>query len=414
MPPMRLSASRFLDRRTPPATGTLIVLTSLAALSMNLFLPSLPGMTAHFQTEYGIMQIAVAGYLLVSAFMQVIIGPISDRYGRRRVMLGAIAIFIVASFGCAIAPNVESFLAFRMVQAAIVAGLVVPRAAIRDMYDQARAGAMIGWVTMGMSVAPMIAPAFGGVLDGAFGWQANFVALGLAGLVCLALAWADMGETAIRSESNLGQQIAEYPALLTAPRFWGYALTAATASGAFFAYLGGAPYVGSVVFGLTPEVLGIYFGAPAIGYMIGNGLSGSFSARIGIRRMIAAGTLVTVAGLAFGIALFLAGLGSPLSFFGSVVFVGLGNGLVIPNSMAGMLSVRPHLAGTASGLGGAIMIGGGAGLSALAGWILGGGDSAMPLLLLMVATSSGSVLCIALTIRREARLAAKAQPISGA
>lgn len=415
MPPMpSMTASRFLDRRTPPSTGTLILLTSLAALSMNLFLPSLPGMTAYFDTEYGIIQIAVAGYLLVSAFMQVIIGPIADRYGRRRVMLGAIAIFVAASFGCVVAPNVELFLAFRMVQATIVAGLVVPRAAIRDMYDQARAAAMIGWVTMGMSVAPMVAPAFGGVLDGAFGWQANFVALGLAGAVCFALAWADMGETAIRATSSLRQQIAEYPALLTAPRFWGYALTAATASGAFFAYLGGAPYVGSVVFDLTPEALGIYFGAPAIGYMFGNGISGSFSARVGICRMIAIGTLVTVAGLAFGIALFLAGLGSPLSFFGCVVFVGLGNGLVIPNSMAGMLSVRPHLAGTASGLGGAIMIGGGAGLSALAGWLLGGGDSAMPLLILMIATACGSVLCIAFTIRRERRLATQAQPISGA
>lgn len=401
--------ARFLDRTTPPTTATLIALTSLAALSMNLFLPSLPGMTAHFDTEYGIIQIAVAGYLFVSAGMQIIIGPISDRYGRRRVMLWGIAIFGLASLGCVIAPNVEIFLAFRMIQAAIVTGLVIPRAAIRDMYGPARAAAMMGWVTMGMSVAPMIAPAFGGVLEGAFGWQANFVALAVCGALCFALAWSDMGETAARSESNLRQQIAQYPELLTAPRFWGYALTAATASGAFFAYLGGAPYVGSVVFEMSPAMLGIYFGAPAIGYMVGNGLSGSFSARIGIQRMIVAGTLVTVGGLLGGIALFAIGFTSPAVFFGAMVFVGLGNGLVIPNSMSGMLSVRPRLAGTASGLGGAIMIGGGAGLSTLAGVVLGGGASAVPLLVLMASTSGASVVVIAMTIRRERRIAARSE-----
>ncbi|WOI55357.1 multidrug effflux MFS transporter [Palleronia sp. LCG004] len=397
---------RFLDRRSAPHIATMILLTSLAALSMNLFLPSLPGMTLFFDTEYRVMQVAVAGYLGISAVLQLVIGPISDRYGRRSVMLVSIVVFILASIGCALSTHIVTFLVFRMIQAAIVAGLILPRAAIRDIYSQAQSGAMIGWVTMGMSVAPMMAPALGGVLDGAFGWTANFWALAVIGTAALALAYADMGETAVKSTGNLREQIAQYPSLLLAPRFWGYALTAAFASGAFFAYLGGAPYVGSEVYEMSPERLGIYFGAPAIGYMAGNGISGRFSNEVGIRKMIAWGTIVTVLGLGLGLAVDMAGYNTPLSFFGFMIFVGLGNGLVIPNSMAGMLSVRPNLAGTASGLGGSIMIGGGAGLSTLSGILLENGEGATPLLWLMFLTSVASVVAIALTIRRETRLEA--------
>ncbi len=402
--------SRFLDRTTPPHIATMILLTSLAALAMNLFLPSLPGMTAYFDTHYGIMQIAVAGYLGVNAVMQILIGPLSDRYGRRSVMLWAIVIFCLATVGCLLATHVAVFLVFRMIQAAIVAGLVLPRAAIRDLYSQDESASMIGYVTMGMSVAPMLAPALGGVLDGLFGWKASFVTLLLAGLGAWALAFFDMGETAEPAGSSFGRQFARYPELLMAPRFWGYALTAAFSSGAFFAYLGGAPYVGSTVFGLSPAILGLYFGAPAIGYMIGNGLTGRYAARVGTNRMVVLGAIANAAGLALSLAVSLAGWGGPLAFFGFMTFVGLGNGLVIPNATAGMLSVRPHLAGTASGLGGAIMIGGGAGLSALAGLLLAGASTGRPLLWLMFLTSVASVATILFVIWREAQLRQRVEP----
>ena len=324
--------------------------------------------------------------------------------------MGATMVFIVASIGCTIATSIEAFLFFRLLQGAIVAGMILPRAAIRDMFDTDRAASMMGWVTMGMAVAPMVAPALGGLLDGLFGWQSNFVALTLFGVAGLVLVWADMGETAAPSTESMTQQIGHYPELLTSSRFWGYALTAAFASGAFFAYLGGAPYVGSEVYGMTPERLGVYFGAPAVGYMIGNGISGRYSNTFGIQRMIIAGTLVTVLGLAAGLAVDLLGIRSPETFFAFIVFVGLGNGLVIPNSMAGMLSVRPLLAGTASGLGGALMVGGGAGLSALAGILLERFSGAAPLLWLMTLTSVASVAAILFTVWRERRVAGRGEP----
>lgn len=392
---------RFLDRATPPHIFTLIVLTGLGAMSMNVFLPSLPAMSAHFDTDYRIMQLSVALYLAMNAVLQIVIGPVSDRYGRRPVLLFGLIVFLLATIGCIFAPTIEVFLAFRMLQAIVVAGLVLGRAVVRDMYPQEQAASQIGYVTMGMAVVPMIGPAIGGVLDETLGWQANFWMLALVGVFVLFLIWRDLGETAAKGSASFAEQFAQYPELFASRRFWGYCLAAAFASGAFFAYLGGAPYVGSEVFGLSAAQVGIYFGAPALGYFFGNFISGRYSVRVGINGMILWGAVLSAGGLLISVLLFLAGFKTALVFFGFMTFVGLGNGMVLPNATSGMLSVRPHLAGTASGLGGSLMLGGGAALSALAGALLTQGDGAYPLLLIMLATSILGVAAILYTIRRE-------------
>ncbi|WP_341862285.1 multidrug effflux MFS transporter [Gymnodinialimonas sp. 57CJ19] len=396
--------ARFLDRTTPPHIFTLIIMTGLGALSMNIFLPSLPAMADYFDTDYRLMQLSVSLYLLVNAALQIIIGPISDRFGRRPVILGGTALFILATIGCLLASSIEVFLLFRMMQAVIVTGLVLGRAVVRDMHDEAEAASKIGYVTMGMAVVPMIGPGIGGALEQSMGWQANFWLLLALGLVILALVWADLGETARASTSSLAEQIAQYPELLTSRRFWGYCLTAAFASGAFFSYLGGAPYVGSEVFHLSPTQVGIFFGAPAVGYFFGNGISGRYSTRVGINPMILWGTSVTATGMVLLLILFLFGLQSPFVFFGFMTTVGFGNGMVLPNATSGMLSVRPHLAGTASGLGGAIMLFGGAAMSALAGAMLTGGNGVYPLIIIMLVTSLLAVGSVVYTIRRQAQV----------
>ena len=180
---------RFLDRTTPPHIVTLVLLSGMAALSMNIFLPSLPNMTAWFDTEYRVMQLSVSLYLLVNAVLQVFIGPISDRIGRRPVLLGAMLIFLLATVGTLLATTVEMFLLFRMGQAVVVAGIVLSRAVVRDMVDEARSASMIGYVTMGMALVPMVGPAVGGLLDEAFGWRASFLVLLVCGLGILSLAW---------------------------------------------------------------------------------------------------------------------------------------------------------------------------------------------------------------------------------
>jgi len=264
---------------------------------------------------------------------------------------------------------------------------------------------MIGYVTMGMSVVPMVGPVIGGAVGEVFGWQSTFVLLGVGGLGLMALVWADQGETNMRRAGSMADQLAQYPQLLRSQRFWGYCLASAFASGAFFAYLGGAPYVGSAVFHLTPARLGVYFGAPALGYMLGNFLSGRFSVRMGVDRMVMAGALLTTAGLGLLLVLDLAGIMGPGIFFGLVITVGLGNGILLPNANAGMLSVRPSLAGSAAGLGGAFTIGGGAALSALAGALLHHGTGPMPLILLMLASSALSIVSILWVMHRARQIA---------
>ncbi len=385
-------AAVWLDRTTPPHVATLVLMTGVSALNMNMVVPSLPSLAAYFAADYSLVALTVSAYLGLTAVLQLAIGPLSDRYGRRPVMLGCFAIFLLGTLGCMLAQTIEVFLGFRLLQATVASAFVLSRAIVRDMVGPDEAASLIGYVTMGMSVAPMISPMIGGYLDEHFGWQSVFAFTLLAGAVTLGLLWADMGETNRSPSTSFMAQFRAYPELFRSLRFWGYSLTAALASGTFFAFLGGGPWVASEILGMGPAELGFYFGFIAVGYMLGNFLSGRYASRIGLNRMMLFGGIVTTFGTGLALLFFAAGLGTPLAFFGAVTFVGLGNGLCLPSANAGIVSVRPHLAGSASGLGGALMIGGGAALSVLVGALLGPASGPWPLLWLMLASGAGSIV----------------------
>ena len=382
----------WLNRTTPPHIITLVLLASISALNMNIILPSLPGMTAYFDTDYGVMQLAISAYFGVMAVLQLIIGPLSDRFGRRPVLLGGLTIFLLATIGCIFSPNVEVFLFFRLIQGTVAAGMVLSRAIVRDMVEPWEAASMIGYITMGMSLVPMIGPVLGGYLDQNFGWQSSFTLVLVFGSLVLWLVWADLGETNTHKSASFKAQFKAYPELIRSRRFWGYALSAGFASGAFFAFLGGAPFVAIELLGLDPAQMGLYFVFISMGYMGGNFLAGRYSNVIGMNRMMLFGSIVAVFGMLLVVVLWSVGLQTPLSLFGSIMFVGIGNGMTLPNANAGIISVRPHLAGSASGLGGAVMIGGGAGLSAITGAMLTIETGAWPLLFMMLASAALAVV----------------------
>jgi len=319
-----------------------------SAMNMSVFLPSLPSIAESFGTEYSVVQLSVSAYLACTAVIQILIGPISDKFGRRPVVIVALSIFVIASLGCYFAPTIEIFLFFRMLQAAVAVGMVLSRAIVRDMVPQDEAASMIGYVTMGMSLVPMIAPSIGGALDTAFGWRSTFLFLAAVGIGLAWLCWRDQGETNRASGMSFREQAAEYPELFRSPRFWGYVFAAAFSSGTFFAFLGGAPYVATQVYNQPVAMTGFFLGVPAIGYALGNFLSGRFSVRLGINRMITIGCVLQMTGLGASLAFAYAGFETAWMFFGFVTFVGVGNGLVLPNANAGLLSVRPHLAGICS------------------------------------------------------------------
>ena len=394
----------FLNRETQPSMLMLVLLASISALAMNSFLPSLPNMAEHFGSSTALMGLSVGVYLGTSAIFQILVGPLSDRIGRRTVSLWALIIFSVVSISCVYAPNTFVFMVLRALQAIAACTFVVARAIVRDTTETQASGSKIAYISMGTAICPMFGPALGGLLDGWFGWEANFWFIGGLGIFILLIAYFDLGETVPENTQGFRQQFSEYPELLLSRRFWGYCLASAFGAGAFFAYLGGGPFVGSIVYNLSPEMLGLYFGAPAIGYFFGNFLSGRFTILFGIDAMILWGLWIIFSGLSLSMVCSYVGYGTVETFFGFMIFVGLGNGLTIPNATAGMLSVRPHLAGTASGLGGAMMIAIGAALSTLAGAFLIPGSNEMPLLMLMWFSSLSGVAVIIYVRQRNKKL----------
>lgn len=375
---------RFLNRSTPPHILTLILLASISALTMNIFLPSLPNIASELNSSTSILGLSVGIYLASSAVLQLIIGPFSDQFGRRPLILWSLIIFCISTLATVFVTNTAQFLILRIFQAISASCMVLARAIVRDTTESIeKAGSKIAYVTMGMALVPMVGPAIGGLLDYQYGWEASFWLLFILGLVILIIAFFDVGETLSNHNQSFLQQISTYPSLLRSKRFWGYCLSSAFVSGAFFSYLGGAPFVGNEVFGLEPKDLGFWFGAPAIGYVLGNFLSGRFSTKIGLDKMIFLGVTTALFGVSVSLTISLLDHGSVLSFFGLMTLVGLGNGMSIPNATAAMMSINPKLAGTAAGLGSAIMIGGGAGLSAIANFILIPGSSEIPLIMLM-------------------------------
>jgi len=399
-------AARFFDRTTQPTMLTLVLLASISALAMNIYLPSLPLMAIEFSTTPAAMGLSVGVYLGTSALIQLFAGPISDRIGRRKIVQVSLIIFVIASISCAYAQSFETFLMYRAIQSVAATCMIVSRAIVRDTTDTASSGSRIAYVTMGMAVVPMFSPALGGFIDTNFGWEGTFFVLAGLGLIMLMLSYFDQGETAPVSDKSILGQFQNYPILLTSKRFWGYCLASAFGSGAFFAYLGGAPAVGAEVYALDPQSVGLFLGAPAFGYFFGNFIAGRYSKSIGIDLMVLYGLTLALFGMSLSFAISALGYGSALSFFGFMTFVGLGNGMSIPNATAGMLAIKPELAGTASGLGSAMMIGGGAALSAFAGPVLHMGSGDLALIALMWLSVFIGILLILLVIKRNQTLTA--------
>ena len=384
----------YLNNSTPPHILTLVLLAGMAALSMNIFLPSLPGMTAYFDTTYAIMNLSISMYLAFTALLQLFIGPISDRVGRRPVVLVSFVIFFIATIGCLLSTSIEVFLFFRMLQAFIVTGMVLSRAIVRDIVEDKKAASMIGYVTMGMAMVPMFAPAIGGFLNDLFGWKANFSMLLFIGIIIAALAYFDLGETNNNISKGFSKQFKEYPELFKSKRFWAYSFTTVFASGSFFSFIGGAPFVSTNSFELSSSAFGIYFGVTTLGYVVGSFISGKFSERFGIHFMLLQGSWITALGLLLSLFIFWLGFGSATVFFGCMILAGVGNGMVLPNANAGLLSVRPSLAGSASGIGGAFMLGGGAFLAYLAGLISTEQAGPYPLMYLMIFTAFAALFIV--------------------
>lgn len=398
-------------QRTPPRLLTLILLSSLSIVSLNLFLPSLPNMARDFDTDYATVSLAIAGYSAVAAILLLIVGPLSDRYGRRPVILTGLAVFCVASLGCLLATDIVTFLCFRMLQAAIIAGFAVSRAAISDTAAAGKAASLMGYLAMAWAIAPMLGPVVGGVLDELFGWRASFLAFLTLGCALFVLCWFDVGETNTNRSASMMKQIRAYPELLRSGRFWGYALCIAFSTGAFYAFLGGAPLVAVAVFEISPARLGFYIGSITAGFMFGSFLAGRFSARYELTTVMIAGRLIACGGLTTGLLLVASGQVYQLILFGACACVGIGNGITMPSANAGYMAVRPGLAGSASGVSAALTNAGGGALAAFTGTVLSAGNAAWGLITIMLAASALGLVAALYVRKAERRATVVAGPV---
>ncbi len=394
-------------RRSPPSMLTLILLSSLSIVSLNLFLPSLPNMARDFQADYAVVSLSIAGYSAVAAVLLLIVGPLSDRYGRRPVIMTGLGIFCVASVGCLLATDIVTFLCFRMLQAAIIAGFAVSRAMISDTAGAGKAASLMGYIAMAWAIAPMLGPVVGGVLDELFGWRASFVAFLALGTALFVLCWFDLGETNRNPSGTIMAQVRSYPELLRSGPFWGYALCIAFSTGAFYAFLGGAPLVAEKVFAISPATLGFVIGSITGGFMFGSVLSGRLAARYPLTTVMIAGRIIACGSLSVGLLVVASGIVHELALFGACAFVGIGNGVSMPSANAGCMAVRPRLAGSASGVSAALTNASGAAIAALTGAVLTADNAAYGLLAIMLAASAlGLVAAVCVRVfdrRAEAR-----------
>ena len=373
--------------RTPPSLFTLVLMAGSAVMVMNIFLPMQTQIGNNLGASPAVTQYVLTLFLATTAVAQLFVGPMADRYGRRPVLLTTSIIFIIGSLICVFATSIEMLLAGRVLQASSAASIALSRAIIRDLYDRSKSASMIGYVTMAMAIIPMMSPSLGGYTGELYGWRAPFVILLMVGIAMLLIIYFDLGETFEPTEASFRERVQDYFSLLKEPMVWGYLLCSSASSGAYFAFLGGAPFVGTEIIGITPSTLGFYFAFVATGYMVGNFLSGRYSERVGIEPMMICGGLVACTGVLLSLYLMTNFTPKAEYLFYPMMLVGMGNGMTLPNSNAGAISVRPDLAGSASGLGGFLQIGGGAALAALSGVLISVENQALPLYIIMAASS---------------------------
>ncbi|MCA8931571.1 MAG: multidrug effflux MFS transporter [Rhodospirillaceae bacterium] len=400
-----------MHRPAPRSLVVSLVLTLLVAfgpLSTDLYLPALPTISTTFGVDSGSAQLTLSIFLLGFAAGMLAYGPLSDRFGRRPLIIGGIVVFVLATVGCALADSLESLIVWRFFQAiGACCGPVLGRATVRDIYAPEDAARVMAYMGLAMGVAPAIGPVLGGLLTEVFGWRSTFIVLVVFGLsvgIAVVLLLGETNRYKNPEATRIDRLIANYWVLLRHRIFLGYALVQAAGYSGIFAYISASSFVLIDGVGLSPLAFGLCFGAVVLGFMLGTFLSGRTVRRVGLDRLMRIGTTLSLAMAVLLLALALALPPSVPAVVGPMAGFMVGIGLTLPNAMAGALGPFPHMAGAAS----ALMGFGQMGLAALVGFLVGQATegTALALGVALVAMSATAAAAHGLVVSR-------ARPVPG-
>lgn len=337
---------------------------ALLPLSTDLYLAALPALRREFATGVAEVQLTLSVFIAAFALSQLAYGPLSDRYGRRPVLLAGVAIYVAATLFCAVAQSIELLLVGRFLQAVgACSGQVIGRAIIRDVHGAQGAARMLGYITAGTALAPVFGPALGGLLTVAFGWRANFALLAVVGALLLAAAARLLAESNAHRDPHATAPRAlarNYATLLADRRFTGHALCVAASYGGVFAWISGSSFLLIESLGVPVAWFGVWFGLSVIPYVAANLVTGRLVTRIGPHRILRVGVGIAVAAGVLFAALALAGLHTLSALLLPVSIFLFATGLNLPCAMAGAIGPFPKLAGTASALMGFMQMAAGA------------------------------------------------------
>ena len=384
-------------------TLLLSMLTGIGPLSMDMYLASLPSIGRLLDAPTSQVQLTISAYLIGFAISQIFHGPLSDRHGRRPLLLATLGIYLLATLACALAPSIETLIAARCFQAVGGSGAsVLARAIVRDMYEGSRIGRELARMAAIMALAPLVAPLIGGVLETAFGWRSNFVVLFCFGAAAWVMVWFLLPET-LRQRApepvSIGSTLRSYRRFLADKGFVIHLGIATCCLSGLFAWISSAAFVIQDIYGLSALAFGLAFAVGSSGYMVGTMIAARFVMRWGSGKTMgfgaacmALGGLTMIVQLAFT-------LHGAVGVIAAVGLYLIGMGMTLAQAQAGALLPFPDRAGAASSLLGFTT----QTVSAIVGAILGHtlGLTAWPLAIAMV--SAGGLSLLLWTLSRNAR-----------
>lgn len=381
----------------------LVAMNGIAPVSLYILVPALPILANIFASDVSAVQLNVSLFMVGLAISQLVTGPLSDRFGRRPVLLAGLGLAVVATIICMLAQTLPQLITGRFLQALGGAtGMVMSRAIIRDLYPRERVGGMLSLVIAVMMIAQLLSPLIGGLLETSFGWRAIFyfmAATSVAIAVGIALGLPETRPVA--TQTGDAGFFKDVRALSASRVFIGYVLCQMLASAIIFTFAGGGPYIVVNQMGRSTAEYGLWFATSGVAYLLGNLASVRLSPRHGIDRMIWLGIALQIGGSIINVIWGVTGLNQmPSWLFGTHMIVMFGNAFAMANASAGAISIRPQAAGTAAGAMGFLQMGFGSLCSQLGAFLGGQFATPLPLNIAILVISASCAVVIVLLVPR--------------